>query len=77
MHEGKGDILMQGGLTQRALMGAVLDEESGMKKARVVSYASVFQLLKTEKLILVTDTFLNNNPGLVGKQAILENAPPS
>ncbi|MBP9020903.1 MAG: phosphate butyryltransferase [Syntrophobacterales bacterium] len=74
MHEGKGDILMQGGLTQRALMGAVLDEESGMKKARVVSYASVFQLLKTEKLILVTDTFLNNNPGLVEKQAVLDNA---
>jgi len=65
---------MQGGLTQRALMGAVLDEESGMKKARVVSYASVFQLLKTEKLILVTDTFLNNNPGLIEKQAVLDNA---
>lgn len=74
MREGKGDILMQGGLTQRALMGAVLDKESGMKKARVVSYASVFQLLKREKLILVTDTFLNNNPGLVEKQAVLENA---
>jgi len=74
MREGKGDILMQGGLTQRALMGAVLDEESGMKKARVVSYASVFQLLKTEKLILVTDTFLNNNPGLIEKQAVLDNA---
>ncbi len=74
VREGPGDILMQGGIAHQTLMNAVLDKNNGLKKGRVASYISVFQLLKRNKLVLVTDTFLNNYPGLVEKQAILENA---
>ena len=75
MRAGHADILMQGGIAHQALMNAVLDKESGLKKkGKVASYISLFPLLKREKLILVTDTFLNDHPGIVEKQAILENA---
>ncbi len=74
VREGRGDILMQGGVAHQALMNAVLDKNNGLKKGRVVSYISVFQLLKRDKLILATDTFLNNYPDIAEKQVILENA---
>jgi phosphotransacetylase len=72
--DGHADMLMQGGIAHQPLMEAVLDGGTGLKKVRVPSYVSLFELLKREKLILVTDTFLNNQPGIVEKQAILENA---
>ncbi|MFA6413083.1 MAG: phosphate acyltransferase [Syntrophales bacterium] len=71
----KADILMQGGAAPQELLDALRDKEQGLlPKGGVISFVSVFQLLKREKLILVTDTFINNNPTLVEKQKILENA---
>jgi phosphate butyryltransferase len=55
-------------------MGAVLDAKTGLLKGKIASCASVFQLLKQDKLILVTDTFVNTFPGVAEKQAILEQA---
>jgi len=74
VREGRADILMQGGLNRKAFLGAVLDVKKGLLKGRLASYASVFQMLKRDKLILVTDTFVNNFPGAAEKQLILENA---
>jgi phosphate butyryltransferase len=69
-----GGILMQGGADARELMDAVCDKEHGLvPKGGIVSFVSVFSLLKREKLILVTDTYINSNPSLVEKQQILNN----
>ncbi|MDQ5986834.1 MAG: phosphate acetyltransferase [Syntrophus sp. SKADARSKE-3] len=70
-----GDILMQGGASPRELLDAVCDKELGLlPKGGIISSVSVFPLLKREKLILVTDTFINNFPSLIEKQQILINA---
>ena len=70
-----GDILMQGGIAAGEFLDAVRDKEDGLvPKGGIMSYVSVFPLLKREKLILVTDTLINNNPTLVEKQQILNNA---
>ena len=74
VREGRADMLMQGWGDQKTFMNAVLDAKTGLLKGRLASYVSVFQLLKGEKLILVTDTFVNNYPTIVEKQVILENA---
>jgi phosphate butyryltransferase len=74
LRAGHADILMQGGIAHQELMDAVLDKNSGLKTGRVASYVSLFELLKRDKLILITDTYLNNCPGIAEKQAILENA---
>jgi len=72
--EGRADIVMQGGVDQKSFMNSVLEAKTGLLKSRVASYASVFQLRKRDKLILATDTFVNNFPGIAEKQLILENA---
>jgi phosphate butyryltransferase len=71
----EADILMQGGADPQELLDALRNREHGLlPKGGIVSYISVFQLLKRDKLILVTDTFINNNPTLAEKQQILMNA---
>ena len=42
--------------------------------SRLMSYVSLYQLLKREKLILVTNTYMQNQPSLTDKQLILEHA---
>ncbi|HBL22799.1 MAG TPA: phosphate butyryltransferase [Deltaproteobacteria bacterium] len=74
IREGRADILMQGSVNHQALMDAVMDAKNGLRKGKLMSFISVFQLLKPEKLILVTDTFINNSPTLADKQLILEHA---
>ena len=74
IREGRADILMQGSVNHQTLMDAVRDAKNGLRKGKLMSYISVFQLPKPEKLILVTDTFINNSPSLAEKQFILEHA---
>jgi phosphate butyryltransferase len=75
VRDGAGDILMQGGAPAGKFLDALRDKEDGLvPKGGIVSYVSVFPLLKREKLILVTDTLINNHPTLVEKQQILNNA---
>jgi phosphate butyryltransferase len=72
--ENQADILMQGGIELQTFVHAVLDTKSGLLSGKLASFVSVFQLLKRNKLILVTDTYINNTPSLPDKQMILENA---
>jgi phosphate butyryltransferase len=71
----RADILMQGSFDQNTFVNAVLDVGTGLLKDKAASYVSLFELPgHGGKLILVTDTYLNNCPDLTGKQRILENA---
>ena len=74
VREGRADMLMQGSRDPKTFMNAVLDAKTGLLKGKLASYVSVFKLLKGDKLILVTDTFVNNFPGISEKQLILEHA---
>lgn len=68
------DILMQGGVSQKTFIDSAANGNEGFLISKVASFVSVFQLLKRDKLILATDTFINNIPSLPEKQVILENA---
>lgn len=74
IRECRADMLMQGSIDHQTLMDAVMDAKSGLRKGKLVSTISVFQMPKPERLILVTDTFINNSPTLAEKQLILEHA---
>jgi phosphate butyryltransferase len=74
VREGRADMLMQGAANHQMLMDVVMDAKNGLRKGKLVSCVSVFQLPRPEKLILVTDTFINNRPTLAEKQLILEHA---
>ncbi|MBN2568474.1 MAG: phosphate butyryltransferase [Deltaproteobacteria bacterium] len=74
MARDNGDILMQGHNDHQTFVDAVLNEGSGLLNGRLASFVSIFQLLQRDKLILITDTYLNDYPSLKEKIAILENA---
>jgi phosphate butyryltransferase len=74
VREGHADMLMQGAVDQRTFMKIVLDTKTGLLKDKLASYVSLFELPKSGKLILVTDTFVNNYPGVTEKQMILVQA---
>lgn len=50
------------------------DKRIGLKKRRLISYISIFESLKDGRLTLFTDTYINDNPNLKDKVAIVENA---
>lgn len=74
VREGRADMLMQGAHDLKTFMSTALDAKTGLLKGKLASYISVFQLPTRDKLILVTDTFVNNYPGVTEKQLILEQA---
>lgn len=74
LKEGRADVLMRGAFEPNAFSRAVLDAKTGLMKNKVASHALVVQLMKREKLIIVTDTFVNNFPGITEKQQITDQA---
>jgi phosphate butyryltransferase len=72
--KGEADILLQGGSDHQTFIDRVSDAEAGLINGRLMSHVSVFELPEREKLILVTDTYIQNQPTLAEKQWILEHA---
>ena len=70
----EADILLQGGADHQAFIDRVADAKTGLMNGRLLSHVSVFELPERDKLILVTDTYIQNQPSLLDKQGILENA---
>jgi phosphate butyryltransferase len=71
---GKADILLQGASDHQVFIDRVSDAKAGLMNGRLMSHVSVFEFPQRDKLILVTDTYIQNQPSLVEKQWILENA---
>lgn len=69
----EADILLQGGTPQQAFVDAVCDARSGLMNSRLLSHVSLFERSGEGRLILVTDTYIQNHPSLTDKQSILEN----
>lgn len=70
-----GYALMQGKNCSEEFFEEVMGKDTKLiQRGNVLSYASVFSLLKREKLIIVTDTLITNEPTLIEKQQILQNA---
>jgi phosphate butyryltransferase len=74
VREGRADMLMQGADDLKMFMSTILDAKAGLLKGKLASHISVFQMPKSDKLFLVTDTLVNNYPGVTEKQLILEHA---
>ena len=70
----EADILLQGESDHQAFIDRVSDAKAGLMNGRLMSYVSLYELPERNKLILVTDTYIQNQPSLADKQWILENA---
>jgi phosphate butyryltransferase len=71
---GEADILLQGASDHQTFIDRISDAKAGLMNGRLMSHVSVFELPQRDKLILVTDTYIQNQPTLAEKQRILENA---
>ena len=74
VRDGDGDILMQGSIDQSLFADAVFDRNKGLLQRTTASYISLYEVNTQDKLIMVTDTFINDSPSLREKQGIVENA---
>jgi phosphate butyryltransferase len=70
----EADILLQGESDHQTFIDRVSDAKAGLMNGRLMSYVSLYELPERNKLILVTDTYIQNQPSLADKQWILENA---
>lgn len=70
----KGDILMQGVTPHQLFIDSVLNKERGLLQSKLTSFVSVFEMPARDKLIMVTDAYINNFPTLAEKRTIVENA---
>lgn len=71
---GMADCVMKGGLETGALMKAVLNSKTGIKKNHALSLVAMMESPYYHKVFAVTDVGLMMYPNLEQKKAILENA---
>ena len=71
---GEANILMKGLVSTGALLTAVLQKDSGLRKAEVLSHIALFETPYYHKLLAVTDAAMNIAPNFNEKIAILRNA---
>jgi len=76
IREGRGAILMKGGIDTGTMMKAVLQEESGIRTGRLLSDVFIFEYpARTgNKLVMITDGGLTLAPDLNDKKALIENS---
>ena len=71
---GEADILMKGFVSTGALLKAVLDKETGLRKGQILSHVAFFESPYYHKLLCVTDVAMNMDPDFDTKVHILNNA---
>jgi phosphate butyryltransferase len=76
VREGKGDILMKGGIDTSTMMKAVLQENSGMRTSRLLSdiFILEFPQRPENKFIMITDGGMTMTPDLKNKVELINNA---
>ena len=76
IREGRGAILMKGGIDTGTMMKVVLHEESGIRTGRLLSDVFIFEYpARTgNKLVMITDGGLTLAPDLNDKKALIDNS---
>jgi len=71
---GHADILMKGNVPTATLLKGVLNKENGLRKSKVLSHFSLFEIKAYHKLLGLTDVAMNIDPDFQTKIHILNNA---
>jgi phosphate butyryltransferase len=76
VREGKGDILMKGGIDTSTMMKAVLQEHSGIRTSRLLSDIFILEFPQRleNKFIMITDGGMTMTPDLKNKVELINNA---
>jgi phosphate acetyltransferase len=71
---GRADLIMKGSLNTDELLGVIVARESGMRTARRISHAFVFDIPDFPRPLLMTDCVVNIAPDLMAKRDIIQNS---
>lgn len=71
---GKTRILMKGSLHTESFMHAVMQDGVGLRAARRISHAFIFDVPRYPHLLMITDAAVNIAPNLMEKADIVQNA---
>jgi phosphate acetyltransferase len=74
IHEGKGELLMKGGLHTDELMRAVTASATGLRTARRISHVFIMDVPMYPETLFITDAAINIFPDLDAKRDIIQNA---
>jgi phosphate acetyltransferase len=74
VHEGKGELLMKGGLHTDELMRAVTSSGTGLRTARRISHVFIVDVPSHPEALFITDAAINIFPDLDAKRDIIQNA---
>jgi phosphate butyryltransferase len=76
VRDGKGDILMKGGIDTSTLMKAVLEESAGIRTGRLLTdiFVMEFPSRPGNKFIMITDGGMTLAPDLKNKMELIKNA---
>ena len=72
VRSGEADILLDTELITTAFLQML--SKANLVNEHIISYVSIFESVKEQRLTLLTDTLINSSPDLKEKIAILENA---
>lgn len=74
VRQGKGDAILKGHIPTGKVLKEVVNKETGIRKADVLSHVAVLSMPSLEKLIAVTDGGLILQPDKPTSRVIIENA---
>ena len=74
IREGRGKLLIKGMMQTGSLLGAVVNRETGIRRAEVMSHVAILDVPAYHKLLYITDGGMVISPDLEQKRHILKNA---
>lgn len=74
VRDGDAQVLMKGLCSTSIFLKAVLNNEKGLKAAKILSHLAIFESTNYHKLLFMSDAAMNISPVLNEKIAITENA---
>ena len=76
VHDGQAQLVMKGLIGTSDFLRAVLNKECGLRTGNVLSHVAVFDSVKMDRLILMTDAAMIMYPSLEEKIAMINNTIP-
>ena len=74
VRDGQADIILKGNIQTRDLLKAVVNSDTGIKNAEVLSHVALFEIPNYPKIVALTDGGMIVEPDFEAKKSIIKNA---
>lgn len=74
VRSGQADAVMKGIVETAVILKAVLDKESGLRRAKLLSHVALFEVPGFDRILFMTDGGMNIAPDIEAKKELIRNA---